>query len=410
MELFRRIESRIQDYYIRILFKYQTKDKHSVFFYPHPNCKTDKYDIIRYHSDNVLCLINYIVRHPEYNDYLLYLVVYDINKITTYTDYIKAINKKIKITFVDGSNRFSVNKYAAKCALLFTTTGGTYFKHRSLKQKVICLNYFIPFKDDYVKDKILRAETRKRNETFDNFVLTAYLPCVISSVVRSFPLEQFLTLGFCRNDVFYSQDFSIIKELSLFLGFKVDKYIVFTPTYRDYEYENTEEVQRDLFGYDDMDYELLERVLIDSSCVIIAKLHPLQTNVKVTNNGHSHIVMFNELQDLGFSLYQYLSEADGLITDYTSTYFDFLHRNRPVIFNFYDFDKYKKVRGFALNPIRSFCAGDQVETSCSLIAAIKEVADGFDRYKEARERIKPLFDDYYDGDNTKRTCDYFLDR
>lgn len=408
MELLNRIKNGIQDCYIRILFKYQPKDKHAVFFYPHPNCKTDQYDIIRYHSDNVLCLINYIVRHTEYNDYSLYLVVYDMNKIATYTDYVKAIDKQIKITFIDGLNRFSVNKYAAKCSLLFTTTGGTYFKHRTLKQKVICLNYFIPFKDDYVKDKILRAETKKRNETFDNFVLTAYLPCVISSVVRSFPLEQFLTLGFCRNDIFYSQHFSIKKELSQFLGFNVNKYLVFTPTYRDYEYAITEEVQRDLFGYDDMDYELLERILFDSSCVIIAKLHPLQTNVKVSNNSHNHIVMFNDLQELGFSLYQYLSEADGLITDYTSTYFDFLHRNRPVIFNFYDFEEYKKVRGFALNPIRSFCAGYQVETSSSLIAAIKEVTDGVDRYKEDRERIKPLFDDFYDGENTKRICDLFL--
>ena len=403
-----RIKKRYFDLQEFLCFKLTHKDSESIFFYPHPNCKTDQYDIIRYHSDNVLCLINYIIKHSEYSNYNLFLVVYDITRIEEYWKYVTAINNKTRITFIDGSDKLAVKKAASSCSLLFTATGGTYFKYRTHDQKVVCLNYFIPFKDDYIRDKKHRAETQIRNNTFDNFVLTAYIPCLISSVVRSFPLEQFLTLGFCRNDVFYSQDFSIKKDLSHFLGFEVKKYLIFTPTYRDYEYNLSSFVERDLFGYNDVNYFLLDSFLSESSTVIIAKLHPLQTNINVSQKGNSHIVMFSDLKELNYSLYQYLSEADGLITDYTSTYFDFLHRNKPVIFNFYDFNRYNKERGFALNPIRPFCAGDQVENSEDLIKAIIEIIEGHDKYKEQRMRVAPLFDDYYDGNNTKRVCEYFL--
>ncbi|MCS2279479.1 CDP-glycerol glycerophosphotransferase family protein [Bacteroides thetaiotaomicron] len=43
-----------------------------------------------------------------------------------------------------------------------------------------------------------------------------------------------------------------------------------------------------------------------------------------------------------------------MITDYTSTYFDFLLVNKPVIFNFYDIEEYRRVRGFSFEPIEFF--------------------------------------------------------
>lgn len=37
-------------------------DSGSLYFIPHPNCRTDKYDIINYSSDNVLVLLNYLLK------------------------------------------------------------------------------------------------------------------------------------------------------------------------------------------------------------------------------------------------------------------------------------------------------------------------------------------------------------
>lgn len=403
-----RIQHRILDLYNHIQFKFCKKEDKSIFFFPHPNCKTDNYDIIHYQSDNVLCLINYIIRKPNYNDYTLYIVVYDIEKVSEYKHYVHDVNANANVVFVDYQDKYNIGKYSSRSSYLFTDTAATFFKYRSPRQMVVCLNYYIPFKNDYITDSVLRSKTKKVNSTFDYFILTAYIPSVISALVRSFPLEKFLLLGFCRNDTFYTQTKIIKTRLEETFGFSVKKYIVYTPTYRDYEYESIEEIKRDLFGYNDTDYEALEQILEETQTVIIAKLHPLQNNIRLSEHKTSRIMMFPELQCLGYSLYQYLSESDGLITDYTSTFFDYLHRNRPVIFNWYDFDKYKDTRGFSLNPIGFFSAGEQVRTSQELIIAIERIAKDEDLYKEQREKVASLFDDYYDGNNTQRVCDYFL--
>lgn len=49
-----------------------------------------------------------------------------------------------------------------------------------------------------------------------------------------------------------------------------------------------------------------------------------------------------------------MAVSDVLITDYTSAYFDFLLLDKPVVFNFYDFEEYSETRGFSFTPIKTF--------------------------------------------------------
>lgn len=52
-------------------------DSRSLYFIPHPNCRTDKYDIINYSSDNVLVLLNYLLKKDsaEYYKYMLKFMI-----------------------------------------------------------------------------------------------------------------------------------------------------------------------------------------------------------------------------------------------------------------------------------------------------------------------------------------------
>lgn len=403
-----RIKRTIYSLYEWLLFSFCCKKENCVFFYPHPNGRVDGYDVINYHSDNVLCLFNYLLSHKEYSQLHLIVVVFGKNRIDIYQDYINKINPNQKVSFIEERNHRNLIKYAAGSKLIFTDTGHTYFRFKTKKQQLVCLNYFVPFKNDYVNNKQIREERGQINKVFDYFLMTAPLPARVSACDKGIPLSSFLILGFCRNDVFYQKEpFNVKEYLSAVINKPISHIIVYTPTYRDYE-TSDKTVIRDLFGYDGTEYDELEKVLEEHEAVLLAKLHPKQINIKVSNQQSSRIVLYSELTDNQFNLYQYLSCADVLITDYTSTYFDFLHRNKPVIFNFYDFELYAETRGFGFEPIKVFCAGEIVYDEKSFISAVSDALCGEDKYKEERKKMAPIFDSYYDGSNTKRVCEYFL--
>ena len=50
-------------------------DSRSLYFIPHPNCRTDKYDIINYSSDNVLVLLNYLLKKDSAEYYMLKFMI-----------------------------------------------------------------------------------------------------------------------------------------------------------------------------------------------------------------------------------------------------------------------------------------------------------------------------------------------
>ena len=60
------------------------KEKNSLFFKPHSNCKNDNYDIINYHSDNVLTLFNSILNDERFKYYHISILVYDIDNQDVY--------------------------------------------------------------------------------------------------------------------------------------------------------------------------------------------------------------------------------------------------------------------------------------------------------------------------------------
>ena len=92
-------------------------------------------------------------------------------------------------------------------------------------------------------------------------------------------------------------------------------------------------------------------------------------------------------QTYKYGLYDLLSFSDGMITDYTSTYFDFLLVNKPVEF---------------------FCAGDIVYNYNELIDAVMGLLAGKDIHAEHRRHISLLMNQFQDDNSTKRICDIFL--
>ena len=306
-------------------------DSRSLYFIPHPNCRTDKYDIINYSSDNVLVLLNYLLKKDSAEYYKIYVEIYDSSRISEYQEYIYGINPNIRCTFLCACvGRFFFNKVSFKDMLYaffcfcraskcFTATFYYDFSFKKRSQQIICLGYYTPFKDDYHMGD--HSYDKFRNTTcnsFDYSIATSCLSARIISIDCGISYDKFKVLGFPRNDLLISKNnCNVIKrEISKFAGYDVTKYIVYTPTFRDYE-TVTEGNLRSILGYVDCDLLKLSKILLKFNAALILKLHPLQNKTVLKKDLPKGILVFEQTYKYG--LYDLLSFSDGMITDYTST-------------------------------------------------------------------------------------------
>lgn len=100
-------------------------------------------------------------------------------------------------------------------------------------------------------------------------------------------------------------------------------------------------------------------------------------------------------------LYAYLGISSALITDYSSTYIDYLLVNRPIGFTVGNMDEYTRKRGFIFDSPQDYMPGTMIRTQTQLYEFLKSVAAGTDLYAAQRAEINALFNDY---DQSKSNC------
>lgn len=92
-----------------------------------------------------------------------------------------------------------------------------------------------------------------------------------------------------------------------------------------------------------LDIKNLYPLLEEQNCHLFISLHPKYRSLKL-NSSYERVHILAE-QDF-FPLYKYFSV---LITDYSSSFADFLLLDRPIIFYPYDFDSYIKNEGISID-------------------------------------------------------------
>lgn len=411
---------------IRKIFKYpifvilalinrlKKKNENSIYFIPHDNCFTDAYDVINYSSDNVLSIINFMLRKSEFNGYSFYIEVYNLSRIDEYKEYCNQINNNVNVFFLKnglGRNHLLYRNFVcfSKCKYCFTAEHHYDVRYKSKSQMIICLGYFTPFKNDF---RLSNNDYEKikfiNNKCFDLYVTTSNLASRIISVDTGISYYKFAPLGFSRNDILYKNfdNSKLFNELKYLTNRSIKHIILYTPTFRNYEYKKNNLPVRNIFGYNDADLGLMNDMLEKHEAIIIAKLHPYQNRSVISKDLPSNVHLSTTINN--FSLYEYLTISDILITDYTSTYFDFLFLDRPVVFNFYDKERYEKDRGFSFDPIDAFCAGEMVDKYDSLLSAIENALHDVNQHKAQRNYINNIINKYHDGDSSQRIIDYIF--
>ena len=133
--------------------------------------------------------------------------------------------------------------------------------------------------------------------------------------------------------------------------------------------------------------------------VLLVRLHSLvRRGPELAGPAVRDVSAFPDVRDL------YLA-ADVMVTDYSSTMFDFAVTGKPLFFYTYDLDDYRdRVRGFYFD-LAEVAPGPMLSTSEELIAALADTAAVTARYADRYERFRRTFCHLDDGRATDRVVD-----
>ena len=403
----------------KILNRLTPKDPHSVFLIPHFNGIADGYDIINYRSDNVLCLFNGLLHDARYDDWTLNILYYDASRLDDYRAHCLGHHPG-RVNFVPSTDRRAYDRAFFHSAHVFTDHNYHWLRFRAKGQQIVCLNYFPgPFKDDYISlppaGKAREKERRAINGSYDFQLSVSDLFSALLSKDCLLAYEKFVPLGYPRNDVFYADNTSLKEAVLAATGIRASRIVCYTPTHRDYESSDRKmydaasaAVSRSVFGGDASELERMDQALEKADAILVAKVHPSQETSVLSAARCRRVVLYSQLrQQLTLSLNEILAVSDLLVTDYTSAVYDFLHADKPVVYYFYDYEKYLSTRGLFINPIEPFCAGYMAYDFEALLQGI-EACFREDFAADRRRWLRDLVLRHRDGQSLQRVMDYFL--
>src|SRR5699024_7188568 len=150
---------------------------------------------------------------------------------------------------------------------------------------------------------------------------------VASVFQRTFENKNTIITGFPRNDVFFDESLCTVDYKKIFDFESYKKIILYAPTFRDNE---------DCLSPFSSDLNHYNKKLGEENYLLLVKKHPWQKNFTIPE-GLSHILDISNVVD---DIQELLPWGDVLVTDYSSTFFDFMLTGNPVIFYPYDLEAY----------------------------------------------------------------------
>lgn len=285
-------------------------------------------------------------------------------------------------------------------AKYFFFSFGKYPVKPSKKQVVINTTHGSPLKKigNYLDD---------RDYNFFTYVLAAsdfFAPIIQKSF--GCRAEQVKVCGHPRNDAMFVKN-DALGQLGLDQGY--DKVILWLPTFRQSDFLGQDDIKAaDGTGLpilsDRKDMERVNKRLQEKNCLMIAKIHPAQDLSLIDTQSFSNIKIVTnpQMQETQCNLYELLSHADALITDYSSVYFDYLLLDRPIGFTVDDIDEYKNNRGFVVDDPYELMPGAFINTPEEFLKFVDDLLNGKDDYKEKRRQVNQLVNQFEGGKDCER--------
>jgi len=233
--------------------------------------------------------------------------------------------------------------------------------------------------------------------------------------------EQLVYLGYPRCDWFFDSQ-EKIPELKQKLQLPENcKFLVWLPTFRKHKAGGGGR-QMDASKYASIGMPLvysleelrrLDDFLAERNLYLIFKPHPAQ-NVKGLQDAKlDHVRILNDafLAQREIQLNELLAASDGMITDYSSVFFDYLLADKPILTTVDDMEEWKKMTGFAFDLDALLDqATTRVADQRALMDALEDVHLGRDPKGQGRTEVRTLTNIHFDGNSAKRVSAFIREK
>lgn len=222
--------------------------------------------------------------------------------------------------------------------------------------------------------------------------------------------SQYVVTGMPRNDLLYRKSQCVDKLID---KNKDTKVIISMTTFRQ-STNMTDSNIEDPYALSVInsmeEAKQLNKYLKEKNIIILVKIHHLQKTEILNKVSLSQIkyIEDKDLMEKDIQLYELLGQMDGMLSDYSSVTFDYSLLDRPMGFFTNGIDDYKKTRGFLVDNILEYMPGHKIDNLKDFYKFIDDFDKGIDKYKEERENICKLGNEYKDNKNSERVIKMFL--
>lgn len=348
------------------------KDDNSIFIY----CANGEL------NDNSEAIYNYLITNEYNKKYRIICGGANMDKIQELPPNVSFISKR-------------------RCVMQYMKSGHIFYSMGKIpikpsdKQIVINMWHGIPIK------KIGKMSNIGNGEEFFFTYVCAPSKIFVPIMAQSFgcPEKNVLICGEAKADKLFMPKVN-----------RNNKLIVWAPTFKQSKFLGYDDSSNSSIVplFDEKEWKELNKYLKQNKVDLIVKLHPMQDVDKGLKTKYSNLEIYcdAEFKNENKDIFWLMSQADGLITDYSGVYIDYLLLNRPICFALSDIEEYSNRRGFVFDNPLDYMPGKKAYCKDDIYAFIKEIADGQDLYEDDRNKINAVFNHYKDGENCKRLLEF----
>lgn len=223
--------------------------------------------------------------------------------------------------------------------------------------------------------------------------------------------ERILNLGLPRTDKMFNYKKKKIKFD--FIDTNIKKIILWLPTFRENSFSERVDSTKDYplgipIIYDMDSLKEVNEYLKERSILLLLKPHPVQdlNKIKVMDLSNFKIICDDDIKRNNITLQELYFYMDGVLTDYSSVYYDALIADNHIGFTIDDFEEYKNTRGFPFDKPLEKMVGNKIYNMSDFYKYIDEVDKGIDNYRGERKKILNLFYQDHDGKSCERLVKY----
>lgn len=284
------------------------------------------------------------------------------------------------------------------------------------KAMICCNGFLLPVKKKQTSFYLSHGTTYKSVKSYYNIPHEIHYALAASEGVKHFLVDEFrykedqiFCLGYPRNDVLTQPTVDLKPYFKT--GYK--KIIAWYPTFRQHSIGLKTASQNALpIIHDAKKAKELNEYAKEQGVLIVMKPHFAQDISYIKDLGLSNICFIDDhfFVEKGITSYQFIAACDGLVSDYSSIYFDFTLCDKPVAAIWEDIEDYKQNPGLIDNYEYYMKGAEKIYTLDDFKQFLSNVSNDVDVLKTERNEIKELANYACDGKNSARVVDFIIEK